>query len=239
MLHLDPKTVARKLEFLGKQAESEHKRMLLSRWEQEKKDEKEEKKKSSPRGIDSVQFDEAMSFEHTKCKPLSIPLFVEASSRFILGIDVCLMPASGPLAELSRRKYGPRADHRQQSLSELLRGLKPFLSPEACFRSDSHPFYPPLLKRHFPHATHEQELSREPSTVGQGELKKIAWDPLFSINHTCAMLRAHVSRLIRRTWCTTKRRDRLLSHLWIYVVSHNRRILKEEAHLRAQARPAS
>jgi hypothetical protein len=34
---------------------------------------------------------------------------------------------------------------------------------------------------------------------GNGELKKIGFDPLFSFNHTAAMLRDSVSRLVRQT----------------------------------------
>jgi sugar phosphate permease len=59
------------------------------------------------------------------------------------------------------------------------------------------------------------------SSTGQGELKKIKFDPLFSLNHTCAMLRANVSRLFRKTWCTTKRPDQLRAHLMIYAEYHN------------------
>ena len=48
------------------------------------------------------------------------------------------------------------------------------------------------------------------------------------------MLRANISRLIRKTWNTTKRIDRLLDHLMIYVVSHNRHILKMMETLKAK-----
>nr|MBX2884857.1 hypothetical protein [Granulosicoccus sp.] len=52
-------------------------------------------------------------------------------------------------------------------------------------------------------------------------LKKIGFDPLFAINHTFAMFRANVNRLIRKTWCTTKRVDRLEDHLAIFVSVFN------------------
>jgi hypothetical protein len=64
---------------------------------------------------------------------------------------------------------------------------------------------------------------------GQEELKKIGKDPLFSLNHTCAMFRAHVSRLIRHTWNTTKKLENLEYHLSIYMNLHNKRILQLEA----------
>jgi hypothetical protein len=71
--------------------------------------------------------------------------------------------------------------------------------------------------------------------VGQGELKKVGRDPLFSLNHTCAMLRANLNRLFRRTWCTTKRIDRLEAHLWIYVRFHNEVLLKWPPEKRGEA----
>jgi hypothetical protein len=73
------------------------------------------------------------------------------------------------------------------------------------------------VRKHFPAREHETFLSERGSIVGQGELKKVEWDPLFGINHTCAMLRANVNRLIRKTWCTTKKPDMLKRYLPILV----------------------
>jgi hypothetical protein len=80
------------------------------------------------------------------------------------------------------------------------------------------------LRKHFPKATHIQTKGRKSSVTGQGELKKVFYDPLFSLNHTCAMMRAHICRLIRKTWCTTKDPDRLADHIAIYVNYHNREL---------------
>ena len=59
--------------------------------------------------------------------------------------------------------------------------------------------------------TAEHSKGEKAAITGQGELKKKQRDPLFSINHTLAMLRANINRLVRRTWCTTK----------IYMDVHN------------------
>ena len=88
-------------------------------------------------------------------------------------------------------------------------------------KSDQNPHYPKDLKKAFPHATHETHKGQRGSIVGQGELKKIRFDPLFSLNHTCAMTRANMNRLFRRTWCTTKIPERLVDHFAIYAVYHN------------------
>jgi hypothetical protein len=46
-------------------------------------------------------------------------------------------------------------------------------------------------------------------------------NPLFAINHSLAMLRDGVSRLVRRTWGNAKLRERLALHLWIYAAWRN------------------
>ena len=61
--------------------------------------------------------------------------------------------------------------------------------------------------------------------MGQGELKKQGWDPIFNLNHTAAMFRANMSRLIRRTWCTTKKLSSLRDHLSLYTTYHNQTLL--------------
>src|SRR5690606_21905894 len=131
------------------------------------------------------------------------------------------MPAKGKLAAISRKKNGPRPDLRPKALNELFKSLKPLVKADVQFKSDKNPMYPELLRRHFPFNHHEQFKGQRGSIVGQGELKKIRFDPLFSLNHTCAMLRANINRLFRKTWCTTKVPARLADHLAIYALYHN------------------
>jgi hypothetical protein len=182
--------------------------------------------KESPQKLQppqELQFDEMETFEHTKCKPLSIALVVEAKSRKILGVSVARMPASGPLAEISRRKYGLRKDERSQKAHALLQSLAPTNLPSTALliRTDQNPKYPHWIKRSFPKAQHVAHLGKRGCITGQGELKKVVFDPLFSLNHTAAMIRANVSRLARKTWCTTKKPEKLLARLHIYLRYHN------------------
>jgi hypothetical protein len=201
------KTIDHRLRFFSILAKAEHQEQLL-------------KFKQSP--SQNVLFDEMRTSEHTKCKPLSIALAVEDKTRFVLGFEVFSIPADGHLAKIAHFKYGPRPHHREIGLRRLFSSLKPIVDEKAEFRSDEWPEYPSHIRRHFPLATHKQVKGERGSIVGQGELKKVRFDPLFSLNHTCAMFRANVSRLIRRTWCTTKLKDRLVDHLWLYVAFHNR-----------------
>ena len=64
--------------------------------------------------------------------------------------------------------------------------------------------------------------------TGQGELKKVVYDPIFSLNHTCAMLRANINRLVRKTWCTTKKPERLAMHITLYALYHNLNLKRKE-----------
>ena len=207
ILNVRYSTVARKLRFLAILERKNHSEYL-------------ETLRKSPLGY--VHFDEMETFEHTKMKPLSLPLVVHPIDRKILGVGVARMPAKGLLAERSRKKYGSREDQRAFVIGELLSGLKACLKPEADILSDENPHYPGLLRRHIPRANHFTTKGRRGCVVGQGELKRGGHDPLFALNHTCAMIRANVNRLFRRTWCTTKKPERLLDHLWIYIGHHNR-----------------
>ena len=130
--------------------------------------------------IKTVQFDDLLTFEHTKCKPLSIPVAVIDGVRVPIGFRVASMRAFAHLAVISRKRYGRREDQSRRERQALF-------------------------------------ASSRGAVVGQGELKKIAFDPLFSVNHTFATVRAKVNRLNRRTWCTTKKPDRLADHLDIFI----------------------
>ncbi len=168
-----------------------------------------------------IEFDDMESFEHTKCKPLSITLAVEHKSRRILGMEVSQMPPKSNLASLALKKYGPRADHRPIGRKRLFKKIKNLICPNAIIKSDQNPHYVNDVRRFFPNAKHKPFKGKRGCIVGQGELKKVAFDPLFSLNHTCAKTRSGVNRLIRRTWCTTKKAEHLYHHLCVFAVYHN------------------
>jgi transposase-like protein len=209
ILNVNRKTVARRLEFLGERARVSQ-RKFLSRLSE----------------VKHVEFDDLETIEHTKLKPLSVAMAVESKSRKILSFSVSEMPAKGLIAAKSRAKYGPRPDRRPAGWHELFRSLQPIVSSEARFLSDQNPHYPMYVKKYFPTAIHGTTRGQRGSLGGQGELKKLHYDPLFSLNHSFAMLRANICRLIRRTWCTTKKMSALEDHIAIYVDFHNRVLLR-------------
>ncbi len=175
-----------------------------------------------------MEFDDLETFEHTKCKPLSVTLAVEFRTRRILGFQVSQMPANGLLAAISRRKYGLRRDHRASGRKILFTKIKGFLAPAAHIKSDQNPHYPRDVHNHFPGSTHQTFKGRKACVTGQGELKRGGFDPLFSLNHTCAKMRADLNRLFRRTWCTTKKPNCLELHLNLFVLRHNVEILRKK-----------
>src|SRR5687767_3058726 len=81
------------------------------------------------------------------------------------------------------------SDHTQ--CKPLSVALAVIAHPNATFRSDENPFHPHFVKKHFPSALHERATGGRAAIAGQGELKKKKFDPLFSLNHTCATLRAN------------------------------------------------
>ena len=168
-----------------------------------------------------MEFDDLETFVHTKCKPLSVTLAVESGTRRILGFRVADMPAKGKLAAVALKKYGPRRDERPETRDELFGELSALLAEKPTIKSDQNPHYRAYVAYHFPDCEHLTYKGRRGCVVGQGELKRGGFDPLFSLNHTCAMLRANINRLVRRTWCTTKRKDRLSLHIALYALYHN------------------
>lgn len=208
-LRINRKTVARKLIFLGLQARFRQMHYL---------------KQFVLCPVERAQFDELESFVHTKLKPLSVALMVDQNHRKILGFQVSQMPAKGLIARKSREKYGLRPDERADGMETLFHETAPLLSRTAMLTSDQNPKYPGWLKQYPNQWSHHTTKGRRGCIVGQGELKKIGFDPLFSLNHTCAMLRRNVNRLERQTWDTTKKIERLVDHLWIYMDFHNREL---------------
>ncbi len=165
-----------------------------------------------------IQFDELETIEHTKCKPISIIIFVNERGELIQS-RVARMPAKGHLAEFSRKKYGFRRDDRNQILSESLLEMSRRFLPEVV-KTDGKPSYQSAIEKYWPNAKHEVHVRQEKEKLQtrlHEQKQKKRFDPLFNINHMCARLRADLRRLTRRSWCTTKKAENLQRHLDIYL----------------------
>jgi len=168
-----------------------------------------------------IEFDDLETFEHTKCKPVAVSLVVESKTRWVLGYEMAQMAAKGPLAAKSLIRYGKREDQRTSAREILFRRVRSYVDEACTIKTDENPHYTQSVKHYFPKAAHVTYLGRKSSLGGQGELKKQGFDPIFSLNHTFAVLRYRTSRLIRKTWNTTKKKERLSLHIALIVLHHN------------------
>jgi hypothetical protein len=173
--------------------------------------------------VSHVQFDDQETCEQSKCKPLSITLAVEHGTRRILDFEVSQSPPKSSLAKKALERFGPRKDERKKGRHKLFRRLQSVVKADALIESDQNPHYPPDVKKFFPQATLVTFKGRRAKDHGMGELKK-GFDPLFSLNHTCAMNRDRIKRLARKTWAISKKREYLELHLAIYVDHHNQNL---------------
>jgi hypothetical protein len=212
LLGVNRKTIAKKLIFISQSCKVKNDRFF---------------KNLSP--VCEMQFDDLETIEHTKFKPLSVTMAIENKTRKILGFEVAQMPAKGLLAKEARKKYGFRPDLRGQSREKLFEKLHPKVAENALIQSDQNPHYAEPVKKWFPKAEHRTVLGGRGCIAGQGELKQKKFDPLFTLNHTFAMCRANINRLIRKTWCTTKKPERLRDHLELYVYYHNHVLIQKKA----------
>jgi transposase-like protein len=211
LLGVHRKTVERKLPLLAKRCRFLNKRTL----------------KKLEGKVHNIQIDDLITKENSKLKPLSVSIAVDENRRFILALEVSQIPAFGHLSRFALKKYGHRKDEHFEGLSRLFQKITPIVCSEVLVKSDEHQRYPGFINAYLPKAKHVTFKSERGSIVGQGELKKVAFDPLFVVNHTCALLRANINRLIRKTWCTTKDPVRLKDHLDLFMYFYNNELLKK------------
>jgi hypothetical protein len=203
-------TVAHRVRLLGEHCRSFH-RWRLSR---------------APAKLGSskvFQLDELETFEHSRrLAPLTMPVLIERSSYFVLDLSTAPLPCRGGLSKADRT----RKEEREKRLGKRKSGSREAV--ERCFdtlassvyrlslvrvQTDCKATYVPMLEKRFGHRlAHERYSSRE---------KRDYKNPLFPINHTLAMMRDGISRLVRRTWGASKLRERLEQHAWIWTTWRN------------------
>lgn len=211
-LGVNPKTIAYKFKYLGKKCS-----YLNQKW----------REKQEENSVVRAQFDDLITIEHTKLKPVTVTTIMNHDTREILALHAGEIRAFGHLAKISVKKYGKRKNELPKTLRQTFSKTQRIISPNVELFSDKHTFYPEAVQNFFPQAEYLRFKGEKGSISGQGELKKTKFDPLFGINHTFAMLRANINRLFRRTWCTTKKIECLQWHLEIYMWFHNHVKLKK------------
>lgn len=168
----------------------------------------------------AFSFDELETYEHDRrLQPLTIPVLIHRGSRFVVGAEVGRIPARGRLSEYDRARLRGREARPNESsiavercLMQLRRALP--LNGLLEIITDRKSAYRTLVRRVFPEriAVHARESSKRTRNTG---------NVLFQINHTLAMMRDQISRLVRRTWAASKLRSMLRRHVWIWIAWRN------------------
>jgi hypothetical protein len=206
ILGINAKTVVRKFLFLALNAESEH----LKRLSEKAFD------------VSDVQFDEMLSFEHTRLKPLSIALAVEKGSYRVIGVDVAESHYQGRLSTVALMKYGPREDKSHEARQKVLEIIQSQIKNICHITSDAKPHYKIEVRTHVPNAQLRQIPNRghRLQRLLKSRRRNIK-DPMFELNLVAAKIRHDLSRMARKVWVTTKLQDRLQKHLMLFVAYQN------------------
>jgi len=171
-----------------------------------------------------LQLDELETYEGRRnTRPLSVPVLIETSSRFLIWAESATIRPSGRMTEARKRaiaedeiRYGRRKDRSRRSVQRTLQRGADMAGQlvTVVLDTDEKPSYPGLAERAFgaERLVHFQTNSREPRTV---------WNPLFPINHTEAMARDLMGRLRRDTWLGSKHRRYLDLALQVFMAYRN------------------
>ncbi len=174
--------------------------------------------------VGTFQLDELETFEaDRRLMPVTVPVLIERRSYFLLHVDTAPMAARGRLSPAKRRQKealekgrGKRRSGSRQAVERTLLVLRDLLPPGDLLniQTDRKSSYRTLVQQLFERrlGCHVRESSRRPRDYR---------NVLFPINHTLAMMRDGVSRLVRRSWAASKIRERLEMHLWVWVVYRN------------------
>ena len=168
-------------------------------------------------------LDEQESFEHDRrLQPVTIPILIHWRSFFVLHAETAPLPSRGHLSPIDQKrkldreqKYGRRVSGSSAAVQKCFEAWRGVLGAEpAHLITDRKRTYPKLFKHCFRGRYGGHVRIRSSETRNRS-------NPMFPINHTLAMLREHVSRLARRTWSASKRRERLADQIWVYIAWRN------------------
>lgn len=205
VLEVNRKTIVRKFLFVASLARKEHERRIAM----------------GEIKTGFAQFDEMETFEHTRLKPLSVALAVRAKTGEIIEAQVATMNCKGRLAGVAQQKYGWREDTRDSAREDVLLAIRTCSRDTLSIMSDKHPDYPALIKKFVPYAEHQGMKRTEVVPLSKSADRRNPDAAMFTLNYTAAKIRHDLSRMARKVWVTTKRRDRLQAHLDLYIAWNN------------------
>jgi hypothetical protein len=151
-----------------------------------------------------------------------MPVLIGRRSYFIVDLETAPLPCRGGLSAADRKKkeereasFGLRRSGSRGAVSKCFETLARVHAPgvSVVVQTDRKVSYPGILREHFG--------SRVAHVRTSSKSKRDYHNPLFPINHTLAMARDGISRLVRRTWAASKLRERLGWHAWIWAAWRN------------------
>jgi hypothetical protein len=169
------------------------------------------------------QLDELETFEQSRrLAPVTMPVLIERSSYFILDLKTAPLPCRGGLSKCDRLRreereglLGRRRSGSRGAVEHCVDTMASMMAPSALVRvqTDRKLTYLSILRQRIgSRLIHQRYSSKE---------KRDYRNRLFPINHTLAMMRDGISRLVRRSWAASKLRERLERHAWIWVAWRN------------------
>ena len=154
-----------------------------------------------------VQFDQLESYEHSRKKPVGIQISIRWKTGEIVSAKVGYIPIRAlTISKQQSKEWNIKARKSQHTLAMILETKKALNKNGATISCDRERKQVSLLKDF----CHEDFISLQPSSQ---ENKKI--------DRAFRRLRNDVSRLNRKTICTTKDITRLQDHLDLYTDYHN------------------
>jgi transposase-like protein len=209
-LKCDRGMIAHRLELWGRHCQAFHEQLMRER-----------SRREGWQG--SFLLDELETYEHNRrLKPVTVPVLVHKRSHCVLHVAVGTLPPRKPLSKANQRKLealealeGKRRSESRVKVAECFEALRKVTGsvPSVSVSTDEKHSYAALLRRTFgSRLEHERTNSK---------VQRNYWNPLFVVNHTLAMMRDGLSRLVRRNWGASKKREKLERHLWIWVAWRN------------------
>lgn len=172
----------------------------------------------------TFQLDELETYEtDRRLSPVTMPVVIERNTYFVLHGETAPLPARGNLTPAMKRKkeerdkrYGKRRSGSRPAVINSLNRLKFAHDPNSriSFESD----------RKLSYRTEFRKIAGAQFGCHVRVSSKNVRDRsnrLFPINHTLAMMRDCISRLVRRTWAASKLRQRLDLHFWMWACYRN------------------
>ena len=192
LLSINYKTVDRKFRIMAERARKHHSEVLDGR----------------QFTTSYVQIDEMLSYEHGRDKPLGIQLSIRPKTLQIISAKVGRAPITRMNIHPDKKaEYNKNINTEPVLQKTLLETKKVLNKTRSVMAFDGSSTIDKHVKLVCPESIRDIH-SREHTG-------------LWRLNHTCAKLRHHLSRLRRKTWANTKKMERLQMHLDLFIAYQN------------------